>query len=358
MKAVRLFEFGGPDALVFGEHDPPQVGPDDVLVKVMATSVSRWDVKYRDGAVHEIYRSIGGALTGRRPFPMPMQLGRDVGGIVEGVGANVTSFRPGDRVVGLVHPDNPLSTATVRGLGNLSTGIDLPGHTMFGAYAQFVSRPVSYWLPLPAEVGFVQAAAGMWAGATAHHAIVGRLGCRPGDTLLIAGASGGMGIASVQMAKAAGATVLATTRASDKAVALRAAGADVVLDAGAADALAQIRAATDGEGVDAAIDYAGTMPTTNLCLAALRLGGRFGAVAGEHLELAVRVSDLVNREITLCGIRASTRNDQRIVVELMRRKRLQIPIHATFPLAAIADAHREFESGRVVGKVIVTPWDA
>jgi hypothetical protein len=83
MKAVRLYEFGGPDKLIYGEHPMPEVGPGDVLVKVLATSVSRWDVKYRTGEVHEFYgKSTGhhGGIHGRRAFPMPMQLGRDVAG--------------------------------------------------------------------------------------------------------------------------------------------------------------------------------------------------------------------------------------------------------------------------------------
>jgi len=100
MKAVRLFEFGGPDKLRYGDHPMPQVAPSDVLVKVLATSVSRWDIKYRTGEVHEFYgKSTGhhGGIHGRRAFPMPMQLGRDVAGEVAAVGASVTTLAPGDR---------------------------------------------------------------------------------------------------------------------------------------------------------------------------------------------------------------------------------------------------------------------
>src|SRR5215470_11182227 len=138
MKAVRLFEFGGPDKLVHGVYPLPVFGAGDVMVKVQATSVSRWDVKYRTGEVHEFYgKATGhsGGIAGRRNFPMPMQLGRDAAGEVAAVGADVRGFKVGDRVVGLPHPDNPRSTATIRGLGNLSSGVDLPGHTMFGGYA-------------------------------------------------------------------------------------------------------------------------------------------------------------------------------------------------------------------------------
>jgi NADPH:quinone reductase-like Zn-dependent oxidoreductase len=80
MKAVRLYEFGGPEKLVYGDHLVPEIGSGDILVKVLATSVSRWDIKYRTGEVHEFYgRSTGhhGGIHGRPAFPMPMQLGRE-----------------------------------------------------------------------------------------------------------------------------------------------------------------------------------------------------------------------------------------------------------------------------------------
>jgi putative oxidoreductase len=117
MKAVRLYEFGGPKKLVYGEHPLPQLGPGDVLVKVLATSVSRWDVKYRTGEVHEFYgKTTGhhGGIHGRRAFPMPMQLGRDAAGEVAEVGANVTALKPGDRVVGMTDPENTRSLTSVR----------------------------------------------------------------------------------------------------------------------------------------------------------------------------------------------------------------------------------------------------
>ena len=97
MKAVRLFEFGGPEKLVHGDHPMPEVGPGDVLVKVLATSVSRWDVKYLTGEVHEFYgKATGhhGGIPGRKPFPMPMQLGRDAAGEVAAVGGEVTTLDP------------------------------------------------------------------------------------------------------------------------------------------------------------------------------------------------------------------------------------------------------------------------
>ena len=206
MKGVRLFEFGGPEKLRYGDHPMPEVAPTDVLVKVLATSVSRWDIKYRTGEVHEFYgKSTGhhGGIHGRRAFPMPMQLGRDVAGEVAAVGASVTTLAPGDRVLGMTNPENTLSLASIRGLGNLSGGIDLPGHTMFGGYAQFVSRPESYWIKVRPDLDLDQGAAAMWPCATAHRIITNRLNVRMNDNVLITGASGGMGTATIALAKLA-----------------------------------------------------------------------------------------------------------------------------------------------------------
>ncbi len=320
MKAVRLFEFGGPDRLVYGEHPMPEMGAGDALVKVLATSVSRWDVKYRTGEVHEFYgKATGhaGGIAGRKPFPMPMQLGRDVAGDVVAVGADVRGLQAGDRVIGVVHPENPQSSAAKRGLGNLSTGVDLPGHTMFGSYAQFVARPESYWIKASPALDVDQAAACMWACATAHHVVAARLGARANDTLLVTGAAGGMGTATILLAKLAGASVIATTRYPQKAAALKKLGADLVVETRQADALPQIRAFTQGEGVDGAVEYTGATELMRLCIDALRLGGTFCPVGGEMKELPLRVVDMVGKELNVHGVRGSTLKDQRLVAELV-----------------------------------------
>ena len=361
MKAVRLLEFGGPEKLVYGDHPMPDVGPTDVLVKVIATSVSRWDVKYRTGEVHAFYgQSTGhhGGIHGRRAFPMPMQLGRDAAGEVAAVGDAVTTLAVGDRVVGLVHPENPLSVNAIRGLGNLSTGVDLPGHTMFGGYAQFAARPESFWIKISPRLDFDHAAAAMWACATAHHVVAARLNVRMNDNVLVTGASGGMGTATLQLAKLAGATVIATTRYADKASKLERAGADLVVNTSRDDALAVIRELTAGEGVDGTVEYTGATSLMRLCIDAMRHGGTFCPVGGEPTELPLRVVDLVSKELNVHGVRASTRNGQRIVVELLEKGRITVPVHAVLPLAEIAEAHAMLERGQdLVGRIVLHPWD-
>ncbi len=358
MQAVRLSEFGGIDKLIFSDYPVPDLQADDVLVMVKATSVSRWDLKYRSGEIQRMGRQMTrhGGHIGRRPFPLPMQLGRDVAGEVVDVGPAVTLFKRGDRVVGLVHPENSASLEAIRGLGNLSPGVDLPGHTMFGGNAQYVSRPSHYWMPLPDEVAFDDIAAAMWACATAHHIVTTRLAVRPNDWLLVTGASGGMGTATLQLARLAGASVIATTRTLTKQAALLACGADHVLDIGSVDILDRIRDLTQGHGVDGAVEFTGVEDTLRLCVDSLRLGGTLCPVGGELMDLPITVSDLVSKELSVHGVRASTRNDQRIAVELVQKGRIRMPIHATFPLSQTAAAHALLESGQVIGRIVLHPW--
>jgi NADPH:quinone reductase-like Zn-dependent oxidoreductase len=120
MKAARIAETGSPEVIEYGDYPMPECEAGDVLVKVMATSVSGWDLKYRSGKLAK--SAVGKGLPGRSLFPMPQQLGREASGVVVAVGDNTTRFKEGDRVLGLVHPENPDCDIAIRGRGNLSSG--------------------------------------------------------------------------------------------------------------------------------------------------------------------------------------------------------------------------------------------
>lgn len=351
MKAVRLAWHGGLDVLHHGDQPMPEMGPQDVLVRVLATTVSRWDIKYR----------IGGAqfrLPGRKPFPLPMQPGRDAVGVVEAVGEQVRAFQAGDRVVGLVHPANPLSPLTIRGLGNLSTDIDYPGHTMFGGNAQFVARPESYWLPLPAGVAPEKAAAAMWSYATAHRILKDRLQVGVGDTVFVVGGSGGMGSATLDLARLMGVRVVAATRSQAKVDFLKACGAHHVVVLPVPDASSEIRVAGGTLGLDGAVDYSGDPAMVRLCVDVLRPGGTLVAVAGEGSSdpLPITAADCVRLELNIRGARASTLNDQRAVLELLAQDRIDPAIHAVMPLSEVRVAQQLLETGQVTGRIVLDPW--
>jgi NADPH:quinone reductase-like Zn-dependent oxidoreductase len=152
--------------------------------------------------------------------------------------------------------------------------------------------------------------------------------------------------------------VIATTRHGGKAAKLAHEGADHVVDSSRADALGIIRELTRGEGVDAAVEYTGAPELMRLAIDALRLGGTFCPVGGELREIPLRVVDMVSKELNVHGIRGATRNDQRVVAELLEAGRISMPIHAVLPLAQAVQAHAMLEdSGDVVGRIVLHPWE-
>ncbi|WP_322013650.1 zinc-binding alcohol dehydrogenase family protein [Paraburkholderia sp. J12] len=352
MKAIRIFRHGDLNEVIYDDFPMPEVGEHDVLVRVLATTVSRWDIKFRIGEMK------GTALPGRKMFPLPMQPGRDAAGVVEAVGAGVRAFKPGDAVVGLVHPANPLSPMTLRGLSNLSTDVDYPGHTSFGGNAQFVARPQSCWLPLPEGVSPQLAAAAMWSYATSHRILNDRLQARAGDCVLVVGGSGGMGSATLDLARLMGVRTVAVTRSPAKTAFLKERGAAHVFIVPGEQAAAQIRAVGDTLGLDGAVDYSGDPDMLRLGVDVLRPGGTLVPVAGEGVRspMPITASDCVRLELNIRGARASTLHDQRTVLRLLAQGAIHPAIHAVMPLSEGRAAQALLERGDVAGRIVLDPW--
>jgi NADPH:quinone reductase-like Zn-dependent oxidoreductase len=352
--AVRLFEYGGPEKLIYGEYDLPPLGPHDVLVKNHVGSVSRWDVKYRAGDLARYQ------IPGRAPFPLPQQLGREAAGEVMAVGGAVTRFKPGDRVVGVTHPEDPDAVETARGLGNLSRRIAIPGHQAFGSYAQYLVRDEHMWLPLSDGVDYEQAGVLLWPFSSSHRVVRDRLKVRLGDTVLIAGASGGMGQATLQLCKLAGATVIATTRSAAKAPMLRELGADfAVVTADPDHARAEVLALTGGDGVDHAVDYTGSPELLRFMLSVMRLGGSLVVSSEQGREpVPFTASDMIRLELNLLGMRGARMNDMLTVLKLAGQGRIKTRIAGRFPLAKVGNAHDMLvNSSDLVGRIVVLPWE-
>jgi putative oxidoreductase len=351
--AVRLFEYGSPEKLVVGEYALPPLGDRDVLVKNYAGSVSRWDLKYRAGDLARYQ------IPGRAPLPLPQQLGREAAGEVIAAGPAVTHFKPGDRVIGVTHPEDPDSVETARGLGNLSRNLAIPGHQAMGSYAQYLVRDERMWLPLPDGVDWEQAGVALWPFSSSHRVVRDRLHVKPGDNVLITGASGGMGQATLQLAKLAGARVIATTRHEAKAAILRELGADAVAVTDDEDeAFKAVSKATGGEGVDHAVDYTGNPDLLRSIMNMMRLGGTLVVTSEQGQEpLPFRASDLIRLELNLLGIRGARMNDMLTVLKLLGEGRISTRIAARFPLAKVGEAHTLLEtSPDLVGRIVVLPW--
>ncbi|WP_433566735.1 quinone oxidoreductase family protein [Nocardia sp. CA-151230] len=350
MKAVWLFECGGPDVLSYMDVPMPTVGADEVLIRVHATSVNSWDLRYRAG-------NLPSALPGRAAFPLPFQLGRDAAGEIVEVGAAVTRWHAGDRVVQMTHPACGQCAMCLRGKDNLCINIAIPGHQIFGGYAEYIVRHQDAVLPIPEGIGFETAAATLWTYTTplncARRAPVG-----PGDTVVITGASGAMATACAQLARLNGAVVIGTTTKTDRDDRLKAIGYDHVVHSTDPQLADQVRDLTHGLGADAVWDCVGGNDSFQLSVSCTRLGGTVLVLAAPFdakWGLEMNVSSFLFKELNVHGIRGAKRRDQEVCLTLLANGKINPIIDRRFPLAKAAEAHAYLESQSQIGKVLLLP---
>jgi NADPH:quinone reductase-like Zn-dependent oxidoreductase len=212
-------------------------------------------------------------------------------------------------------------------------------------------------VPLPARLSYEEAIAGMLSYSTAWHGLVGLLGVKPGETVLVTGAAGAIGVAMINMARLAGARVLAgigSDRRRDALVALGLA-TEAIIDYGSRDLAAEVRRLTDGRGADAVVDIAGGSIFA-AALAALAPDGRLcvtGAHAGEVVPLDL--VDVFRRQVHIHGSSAYTAADIRKSLELMGSGQLAPPPYEVMPLSNAANAHRRVAARENVGKIVLVP---
>ncbi len=343
MRAVVLRGYGGFDRLRLEETETPAVGAGEILIRNHAVGVNHCDTDVR--------RGIFGVA---QSFPHVM--GVDSAGEVAAVGAGVAGFAVGDRV----SPHFLLSCGGCRnciaGKENICLNAGVLGVTTWGTYAEFVKVPAHNVVRLPDNVSFDEAVAAQIPFATAWEALieVGRLA--PGETVLINAAGSGVGSAGIQIAKLAGATVIATTGADDKFAAAQALGADAVLNYEKTKVADAVMAMTGGLGVALAFDMVGGARLAD-CIAALSLGGRIvsvGAHGGEHVD--IDMIELFRKHISLHGCGRSTKAMVMKVLDLVAAGRLKPVIFKAFPLEDASEAHCLMESRKFFGRMLMHPW--
>ena len=313
MRAVVLTAFGGPERLELQEVEKPAPGPGEILVRVMAAGTNPVDAKIR----------ANGRWAGIEP---PVILGYDAAGVVEAVGPGVSDFQPGDEVY-----------YTPEIFGN-----------RWGTYAAYNVVPASIVARKPAGLSFAEAAAIPLAGGTAWEAIVRRLQVRPGETVLIHGAAGGVGSFAVQFAKAAGARVLATASAANLET-LRQLGADVAIDYRQQDVVEVALAETGGQGVDAAFEVEGDNLVARV-LPAVRPFGRVACILRPQGDLG----PLCFKNVTLYGI-FLTRERRRLeeMRPLFERGQVRPLIDRVLPLEDVRQAHQRLDTAHGRGKIVL-----
>jgi NADPH:quinone reductase len=316
MKAIRVNEFGGPEVLRLEEVPAPQPGPGQVLVRMHAVGVNPVETYIRAG-------------TYARLPELPYTPGNDGAGVVEQVGSDVTEFKPGDHVY----------TA-----GSIS-----------GTYAEFALCEARQLHPLPANVSFAQGAAMGTPYATAYRGLFQRGHAKPGETVLVHGASGGVGTAAVQLARGRGLRVFGTA-GSDKGRKLaREQGAHEVFDHSAPDHFEEIMNATSGRGVDVIVEL---LANANLGkdLTILAKGGRV-VVIGSRGRVEIDPRDTMQRDADVRGMilpntpLAELASIHAALVVGLENGTLRPVIGKEFPLAEAAEAHRAVMEPGAMGKI-------
>ncbi len=339
MRAAVMRDWGAPSVLQVEDVPEPEVGADEVLIRVEACGIAYHDVVQRNGAM-------------KRGTTLPMVLGYEVGGIVEAVGSLVRDFQPGDRVCN--KPWNSCGDCRFCRTGMETSCVRR--RVVHGGYAEKVVFPAEVLVKVPDALSLDAACMLGATAGVALNAVRDVAKIRIGETILITGASGGVGRPSVEIARAAGAMVIALSRSADKVEPLLAAGAHhVIVAEGGEDFSARVKALTDGRGVDIVIDNVGSRVFT-ASFKALALGGRYVMVGQLFREdITINPAFIFFQRAQILGV-GSTRRDQLEDVVALAAKGVIKPIVAKiFPLEEIAEAHAAVERGDVFGRVIIHP---
>jgi len=335
MKAVWFAEHGDLDVLRYGDIDDPEPGPGEVRVRVEACSLNYHDIFTRRG------------MPGIK-VPLPMVPGCDAAGRVDALGEGVTGWSPGDRVlVDPVHTDE----ATGR--------FWMIGDTRWGAYAEYVVVLASQLLPLPDDVSAADASCLPVAYGTAHRMMMTRGQVRAGESVLILGASGGVGTSALLLAKLAGARVVAAAGTDEKCARLRELGADDTINYSVEDFADHTRRTTGtlftGGGYDVVVNFTGG-DTWARSLRCVKQGGRLltcGATAGYDPPTDIRF--IWTAEMDIRGSNGWKRDDLAALLDLVRSRRLVPVIDRELPLSEGAEAMRLLEDRSFFGKIVITP---
>jgi len=336
MRAVVITNYGG--SLQATRRPIPRPGPGEVLVRVRASGLCSTDLHL---------------LSGRQPLgALPRIVGHELAGDVVELGDGVTQWRTGERVTAAIDVTCGHCRHCLRGATQLCRAMQRIGFERDGGHADYVAVPAANLVALPDEMAYEAAAILPDAVACMYHSLIHQGGVGLGQRILILGV-GGLGIHGVQIARSAGAAVLATSRQPQRVALAERYGAVGVntADEPLEPAVARF---TNGEGVDVVVDNIGSRASVRQGLSVLRPGGKFLVIAYLDESFEVPSIPLFKTEQQIIGCRGSTRQDLIDVVRLVRTGQVTPVLGASYPLEQIGDAVARLESGDLVGRIWLT----
>ncbi len=342
MKAVCFHRHGGPEVMKYEDVADPVPGPDEVLIRVKACALNHLDIWVRRG------------WPGLK-LEMPHWGGSDIAGTVVEAGGSVASWQTGQRVV--VDPSiNAFEDEfTRRGEDSVSPGYGIIGENVRGGLAEYAVVPARNLLAIPDNMGFAPAAAPILVTLTAWRMLIHRARLRPGESVLIVGAGGGVNTMAVQVAKLAGATVYVVAGNARKAARAVELGADYVIDRSQVDWGRGIQSLTGGRGVDVVVDNVGAA-TLGTSIKAVARGGRIvivGSTSGPDAGIDIR--HVFVKQVSIIGSTMGSHQDFHDVAALLWAGKLKPVIDAVMPLSEGLGAMAMLERGDQFGKIVLEP---
>lgn len=340
MKAVRLNAFGAPESLHVEEIAPPKPADGEVLVEVKACGVCYLDVIVRSGM--------------RSRAKLPLTLGHEISGVVTETGRGVRSFTKGDRVASTYRISCGYCRYCRGGASAVCDNRQGIGEHRDGGYAEYVALPESVLAKVPAEVPFEQACVcGCVIGAV-YNAVVKSAKVRPGETVLVTGAGGGVGSHAVQISRLAGARVIAVTSSKEKVSRIEELGADeVLLTTPGGDFSGDVKRSTGGRGAEVVLEGVGSA-TFPFSFRSLAKAGRLvfvGEVSGQPAQFNPAL--MIYKECWLTGAQSANSEELTQVLELVATGRIQPVIGQMLPLEDAARAHQRLADRSNFGRLVL-----
>lgn len=344
MKALYLTKNGNIDSFKYDTDFPvPGIEPDEVLVKVKATSINRVDIVIRNG-----YPGLN--------LNFPHIPGGDISGVIESTGSDVRMFKNGDRVIAWPLVVKDKDKWTIKNRPGLSPNRKFFGMELNGSYAEYTVVPENSLIRLPDNVTFEDAACLPIAGLTAYHALFGVGNIQSGQNFFIWGGTSGLGTIAVQLAKSTGAKVFATAGNEEKTEFLKNLGVDYIFNHYEnKNILKEVLEITDGTGVDVVLDYVGPQ-SYETSFNMLTNGGKLlwcGMITGR--ETNVSIHQTYFRHLSIMGLFLGEKFELEALLKYISERKIKPVIYKKLELQNAGEGHTLMETGKIIGKVILKP---